>query len=207
MEKIMSQYRKTGLVVSVMIIFLGIAGCGSNEKELILTPQQEIDIAERLTPIGTVVLKKDIAETLSAVASAPSSPKVELSEGSEHIVKMLNSGPGGNMIFEPAVIKVSKGDTIHFKATDMSHNAVSIDGMIPSGANSWAGELNQDISVTLDTEGVYVYQCDPHAMMAMVGVIQVGEAVNLNEVKDLASKQKSTFIMNSNRLDTYLSQL
>jgi hypothetical protein len=44
-------------------------------------------------------------------------------------------------------------------------------------------------------------------MMAMVGVIQVGEAVNLNEVKDLASKQKSTFIMNSNRLDTYLSQL
>jgi pseudoazurin len=89
----------------------------------------------------------------------------------------------------------------------MSHNAVSIDGMIPSGANSWAGELNQDISVTLDTEGVYVYQCDPHAMMAMVGVIQVGEAVNLNEVKDLASKQKSTFIMNSNRLDTYLSQL
>ena len=57
MEKIISQYRKIGLVVSVMIIFLGIAGCGSNEKELILTPQQEIDIAERLTPIGTVVLK------------------------------------------------------------------------------------------------------------------------------------------------------
>ncbi len=54
----MSQYRKIGLVVSVMIIFLGIAGCGSNEKELILTPQQEIDIAERLTPIGTVVLKR-----------------------------------------------------------------------------------------------------------------------------------------------------
>ena len=33
--------------------------------------------------------------------------KVELSEGSEHTVKMLNSGEGGQMIFEPAVIKVS----------------------------------------------------------------------------------------------------
>ena len=33
--------------------------------------------------------------------------KVELSEGSEHIVKMLNSGEGGQMIFEPAVIKLS----------------------------------------------------------------------------------------------------
>ena len=203
----MSQYRKIGLVVSVMIIFLGIAGCGSNEKELILTPQQEIDIAERLTPIGTVVLKKDIAETLSAVASAPSSPKVELSEGSEHIVKMLNSGPGGNMIFEPAVIKVSKGDTIHFKATDMSHNAVSLDGMIPSGAKSWAGELNQDISVTLDTEGVYVYQCDPHAMMAMVGVIQVGEAVNISEVKIAAEAYRSNFMLNNDRLEGYLAQL
>ena len=52
--------------------------------------------------------------------------KVELSEGSEHVVKMLNSGNGGQMIFEPAVIKVSVGDTIHFKATDMSHNSASV---------------------------------------------------------------------------------
>ena len=88
--------------------------------------------------------------------------KVQLSEGSEHIVKMLNSGDGGQMIFEPAVIKVSVGDTIHFKATDAAHNSVSIDGMIPAGAKSWASQLSQDISVTLDTEGVYVYQCDPH---------------------------------------------
>mgnify|MGYP003329383521 FL=1 len=63
--------------------------------------------------------------------------KVELSEGSEHIVKMLNSGDGGQMIFEPAVLKVSKGDTIHFKATDMSHNSASIDGMLPDGAVAW----------------------------------------------------------------------
>ena len=81
--------------------------------------------------------------------------KVELSEGSEHIVKMLNSGEGGQMIFEPAVIKVSVGDTIHFKATDAAHNSVSIDGMLPAGAVSWASQLSQDISVTLDTEGVY----------------------------------------------------
>ena len=74
--------------------------------------------------------------------------KVELSEGSEHIVKMLNSGEGGQMIFEPAVIKVSVGDTIHFKATDAAHNSVSVDGMVPAGAASWASQLSQDISVT-----------------------------------------------------------
>lgn len=133
--------------------------------------------------------------------------KVELSQGSEHIVKMLNTGEGGQMIFEPAVIKVSIGDTIHFKATDMSHNSASVEGMVPSGASSWAGQLNQDISVTLDTEGVYVYQCDPHAMMAMIGVIQVGNAVNMDEVKQASQNYKSTFVMNADRIDNYINQL
>jgi len=89
----------------------------------------------------------------------------------------------------------------------MSHNSASLDGMIPDGASSWTGSLSKDISVKLDDEGVYVYQCDPHAMMAMVGVIQVGEAINLSQVKEAADSKKSSFIMNSDRLQTYLSQL
>jgi|TARA_B110000908_G_scaffold170542_1_gene230442 pseudoazurin len=209
MEKKMSQLTKIGFSIAALVIFLGVSGCGSNEKELKLTSQQQKDIAERLAPPGEVVLQKDIkqAPATAAVASAPSAAKVELSEGSEHIIKMLNSGVGGSMIFEPAVIKVSKGDTIHFKATDMSHNSASMAGMIPGGASSWAGQLSQDISIQLDNEGVYVYQCDPHAMMAMIGVIQVGEAVNLSQIKEEASNKKSTFMMNSDRLEAYLSQL
>ena len=133
--------------------------------------------------------------------------KIELSEGSEHVVKMLNMGDGGAMIFEPAVIKVSLGDTIHFKATDISHNSETISNMVPAGADGWMGALNEDISITIDTEGVYVYQCSPHAMLAMVGVIQVGEAVNLDDVKAAAQSMKSTFVSNSDRLDGYLAQL
>ena len=72
---------------------------------------------------------------------------------------------------------------------------------------TWAGQLSQDISVVLNTEGVYVYQCDPHLVMAMVGVIQVGEASNLDEIKQQAASKKSSFMMNSDRLDKYLSQL
>ena len=149
-----------------------------------------------------------VQPSLSAVTVASAAvKKVELSEGSEHTVKMLNSGEGGQMIFEPAVLKVSVGDTIHFKASDMSHNSASVDGMLPDGAESWSGQMNMDISVTLDTEGVYVYQCDPHVMMAMIGVIQVGEAVNMNEIKTASNSLKSSFVMNAERIDTYLSQL
>lgn len=169
-------------------------------------------IKKRIAPVGSVCVAGEDCSSNAPVTAKTSSPavvldKVELSQGSEHVVKMLNFGAGGTMIFEPAVLKVSKGDTVFFKAVDMSHNSVSMEGMIPDGAKSWLGQLSQDISVKLDTEGVYVYQCDPHVMMAMIGVIQVGEAVNLDKVKQAAANQKSKFIMNSERLDNYLSQL
>ena len=170
-------------------------------------------VIERLSvPVKVCVEGQDCGSAVQASQSAAAvSPaavkKVELSEGSEHTVKMLNSGEGGQMIFEPAVLKVSVGDTIHFKASDMSHNSASIDGMLPDGAESWSGQMNMDISVTLDTEGVYVYQCDPHVMMAMIGVIQVGEAVNMSEIKTASNSLKSSFVMNAERIDTYLNQL
>ena len=169
-------------------------------------------VKERLfLPVKMCLEGEDCGTSSQAIQMASATQvevkKVELSEGSEHVVKMLNSGDGGQMIFEPAVIKVSVGDTIHFKATDMSHNSASVQGMVPNGASAWAGSMNQDVSVTLDTEGVYVYQCDPHAMMAMIGVIQVGDAVNMNEIKQAAENYRATFVMNADRIDNYLNQL
>ena len=182
---------------------------------------RESAIEERTKPAGSICLKGDGCgissagpgykiNPLAAMASAPvevSSNKIALSEGPIHEVKMLNSGADGIMVFEPAVIKISKGDTVNFVATDMSHNSASLDGMIPAGADSWNGALSQDISITFTEEGVYVYQCTPHAMMAMVGVIQVGDAVNLDAVKAEAIQKKSIFVSNTDRLDEYLSQL
>jgi pseudoazurin len=194
------------LIALTMILAASLNGCGVDQSDRGLTATQEKQVAERIAPVGSVLMASEVGSVVAEV-SAVAVEKVTLSEGSEHTVKMLNMGDGGSMIFEPAVIKVSKGDTIHFKAVDLSHNSATIDGMIPAGASSWAGGINQDISVTLDTEGVYVYQCDPHAMMAMVGVIQVGEAVNMAEVQEAAQNLKSNFMMNGDRLSGYLAQL
>ena len=125
----------------------------------------------------------------------------------DHTVQMLNNGPGGLMVFEPGFIVAEPGDTIHFKATDMMHNSESIPGMIPSDATPWAGQMSQDISVTLTKEGLYVYKCTPHMMMAMVGVIQVGSASNLQEIVTRAEKLKAQFAMNKDRLSNYLPNL
>ena len=126
---------------------------------------------------------------------------------SEHVVKMLNAGSDGPMVFEPAVLSVNVGDTVKFEATDMAHNSASVKGLIPAGAKPWMGKMSKDISVTFDTEGVYVYECTPHKMMAMVGVIKVGSATNLDKIKQNSQNYKRAFVMNKDRLDKYLSEL
>ena len=79
--------------------------------------------------------------------------------------------------------------------------------MIPAGAKPWTGSLSQDIEITLTEEGVYVYQCTPHNMMAMVGVIKVETALQPRSDKEESCKLQKTFLMNQERLDSYLSQI
>lgn len=131
-----------------------------------------------------------------------------VTSAANHEVRMLNSGAEGFMVFEPAIVKAAVGDTVTFKATDMAHNSASIEGMIPEGANSWNGAMSQDITVTVNKEGIYVYQCTPHSMMAMVGVIQVGESrSNIDSIQSKLAAVKAGFVTNKERLDTYLGSL
>ena len=128
--------------------------------------------------------------------------------GANHSVKMLNQGSSGVMVFEPAYLKINIGDSVTFESTDAAHNSASIPGMIPSSASSWNGGLSQDITVIFDVAGIYGYQCTPHSMMAMVGVIQVGDdKSNLDSAKAVAQQFKSSFVMNQTRLDDLLSKI
>ena len=128
--------------------------------------------------------------------------------GANHSVKMLNQGSTGVMVFEPAYLKINIGDSVTFESTDAAHNSASIPGMIPSSASSWNGGLSQDLTVMFDVAGIYGYQCTPHSMMAMVGVIQVGDdKSNLDSAKAVAQQFKSSFVMNQTRLDDLLSKI
>jgi pseudoazurin len=124
-----------------------------------------------------------------------------------HEVQMLNTGADGVMVFEPAVLSINPGDSVTFKATNPGHNSESMEGMMPEGAEGWQGGMGQDVTVTFDQDGVYVYQCTPHLMMAMVGVIKVGSGSNLEAIKAVAIDKKAAFMMAQDRLDGYLNQL
>ncbi len=123
----------------------------------------------------------------------------------EHKVRMLNTGAEGAMVFEPGFLKVAKGDTVKFVKVDVSHNSAAL--ITPAGATAWKGKPDEEISVTLGQEGVYVYVCEPHKVMAMAGVIQVGKATNLDDARKQADTLSKSFVMNKDRLAKYMAQV
>lgn len=98
-------------------------------------------------------------------------------------VQMLNKGEAGAMIFEPALVKISPGDSVTFLPTDKGHNVETIKDMIPAGAAPFKSKLNETFTVTFDTPGAYGVKCPPHFGMGMVGLVVVGEGADFTAVK------------------------
>ena len=94
-------------------------------------------------------------------------------------------------MFQPDYVVATPGDTVTFVPTDKSHDAASIKDMIPEGATPFKGPPNEQITVTLDKEGVYGVKCTPHYGMGMVALIVVGKPVNLEQAKTIKHPGKA----------------
>ena len=143
-------------------------------------------------------MKKTLILTAVLLASA--------AHAAEHEVKMLDIGSDkAPMVFEPAVLKIAPGDTVTFIPTNKGHNVES--KIVPEGAETFKSELDEKYSVKLEKEGVYVYVCPPHSMMNMAGVIQVGEATNMEAVQKALPKLERRAMSNKGRLTKYVVEL
>lgn len=97
-------------------------------------------------------------------------------------VKMLNTGKDGPMAFEPSYVRVAVGDNVIFVPAEKgAHYSVSM--LQPAGAKPWRGTPDQEFKVKIDKEGLYLYACEPHKTLGMVGIIQAGKPVNFAEAK------------------------
>lgn len=82
--------------------------------------------------------------------------------------------------WDPMVLFVRPGDQIVFRQM-IGHDTESIDELIPAGAEGWRSQLGEEgFSITLDVPGAYVYKCNPHVSMGMLGAIVVGEVPPAN---------------------------
>ena len=130
----------------------------------------------------------------------------------EHQVKMLNGNAPDMFIFEPAVVNIMKGDTVTWTGDPM-HNSASIKEMLPKGAKPWIGKMTKkagekSISVKFDVEGLYGYNCTPHAMFGMVGIVVVGDpSSNAKIAKKAAKKIEKKFAAGKGRFSKYLSEV
>ena len=121
------------------------------------------------------VLTISVAAALFALALPAGAAEFE--------VKMLNKGAEGAMVFEPSLLKIAPGDTVKFLATDKTHNAETIVGMLPEGAKKFVGKINEEITVTFEQPGIYGIKCLPHYGMGMVAMIAVGTPTNEEQAK------------------------
>jgi pseudoazurin len=137
------------------------------------------------------IMKSIIAAGLLLVLGSAFAP----AGAAEIQVKMLNKGTEGMMVFEPALMKVAPGDTVKFIATNKGHNAETIASMVPEGAKTFEGKVDEELAITFDKDGIYGVRCKPHYGMGMVAMIVVGSPVNEQQARAVVhpGKAKSTF--------------
>lgn len=114
-----------------------------------------------------------------------------------HVIEMLNKHPDYGRrrnVFHPQLVTVKPGDKVLFKSVERGHNAETIKGMIPEGAERFRGRLSKDYEVTFEKPGVYGIKCTPHYALGMVAVVVVeGEGIeaSLEQAKSVKHRGKA----------------
>ena len=135
------------------------------------------------------------AVAMTAMLAVPAYADKEMTPPAQHFVEMWNKDPEDKkrkMVFSEEILVVQPGDLIQFVATDKGHNVQFIDG--PDGVKlPKKSKISDDVMITLDEPGVYVYVCTPHATMGMIGVVVVGELTQegVDAIKDAKVRGKS----------------
>tara|TARA_B100001287_G_scaffold69683_1_gene57368 strand:+ start:230 stop:661 length:432 start_codon:yes stop_codon:yes gene_type:complete len=93
-------------------------------------------------------------------------------------IEMLNKrDDGAKMVYGTDIARVEVGTTVTWIPKQKGHNVEFI-----AGPDGWKApkksKINEEVSITFDTPGVYLYQCTPHATMGMIALVVVGDGDN-----------------------------
>ncbi len=115
----------------------------------------------------------------NGAAATPSASEAPAPTGDTIVVEMITDETGNH--FEPREIEAKQGDLIRFTLTSGVHNVHFLADSNPGKSGlPPVSELLQlpgqiyDLVVNLDP-GAYYFQCDPHALLGMVGSLEVQE--------------------------------
>jgi len=106
-------------------------------------------------------------------------------------IEMLNKRDKEKMVYSEDIARIDVGDTLTWVPTSKGHNVHFL-----AGPDGWKlpkkSKNNDEVSITFDTPGVYLYQCTPHATMGMIAFVVVGEDTsNLADIEKMKIRGKS----------------
>ena len=108
-------------------------------------------------------------------------------------IDMLNKrDDGAKMVYSQDIATIDVGDTITWLPTQKGHNVELI-----AGPDGWEApkksKLGKEYAYTLDTPGVYLYQCTPNKSMGMIALVVVGDLTQegVDAIRDAKVKGKS----------------
>ena len=111
-------------------------------------------------------------------------------------VDMLNKRDDGEkMVYSEDILYIDLNDTVNWLTTSPGHNVEFIGAPETADLPKKPSKVNKEFSYTFDVPGVYLYQCSPHAMMAMAGLVQVSDSSNKSEIETAIQKFESAVII------------
>ena len=130
--------------------------------------------AKALRKLGTAFMMAALVISSCAMLASPAL-------AADQTVKM--GSDGGLLVFEPATVTVSQGDTVTWENNKMAPHNVVFDAATVPGGKETADKLSnskltfspgESYSSTFDVEpGEYTYYCAPHRGAGMVGKVIV----------------------------------
>ena len=87
--------------------------------------------------------------------------------------------------FSKEVVYIDVGDTVEWLPKNEGHNVEFLGGPNMSSLPD-SSEVDAFHSITFDAPGVYLYHCEPHGNMGMLGLVIVGNDLhNLKEIEKI----------------------
>lgn len=119
------------------------------------------------------------ASSPAAQAAPAGGPQTPDAGGKIVTVEMLTDDQGNN-VFRPAEVTASRGDVVRYTLVSGVHNVhfVADSNKAAQGLPAAPGDMLQLPGQTYDVKvasppGRYFFQCDPHALLGMVGYLVV----------------------------------
>jgi len=201
-------FRKLRLVFMLTLFGLALVACGGDsDSESSATPKgmasdgtveaYDPDVPSMVVEDNGVVSEEEIYKNWPeeiTITSDDAAPMEQPEEAPADVGAKTHTVNGRATSFSPNILFINPGDTVQW-ANMTIHDSVSMEGLIPEGAEPWVFKLGQNGAVTLTVEGVYIYKCNPHYPLGMVAAIIVGKPVNIEQVQANATGRSKGIVI------------